>query len=89
MITDTGIMLGKIKGIQNEKEPVDIAKKGDRFAISIEGPTLGRQIREGMILYTYITEEDYKLLTKGFSHLINDEEKELLEKIRKIKSVQA
>jgi translation initiation factor 5B len=89
MITDTGIMLGKIKGIQNEKEPVTLAKKGDRFAISIEGPTLGRQIREGMILYTSITEEDYKLLTRGgFSHLINEDEKALLEKIHNIKIAQ-
>jgi translation initiation factor 5B len=85
MIGDNGVMIGKIKGIQNEKEAVDIAKKGDRMAISIEGPTLGRQIRERQILYTYITEEDYNLLTKDFAHLINDEEQALLKKIHEIK----
>lgn len=85
MITDDGQLLGKIKGIQNEKEPVELAKKGDRFAISIEGPTLGRQIRENMILYTYISDDDYRLLTKSFPHLLSDDEKELLEKIRVIK----
>ena len=84
MITNDGTMIGKIKGIQNEKEPVDNAKKGDRFAISIEGPTFGRQINEGMMLYTYVSEEDYKLLSKEFAHLINDEEMALLQKIRKI-----
>ena len=89
MITDTGMMLGKIKGIQNEKEPVDIAKKGDRFAISIEGPTLGRQIKEGMILYTYIGDDDYKLLTKQFPNLINEEEKLLLEKIHNLPKIQS
>jgi translation initiation factor 5B len=78
-------MIGKIKGIQNEKEPVEVAKKGDRMAISIEGPTFGRQIRENQILYTYISEEDYRLLTKQFPHLINEEEKRLLERIRSIK----
>ncbi len=51
------------------------------MAISIEGPTFGRQIKERDILYTYISEEDYKLLTKDFAHLINDEEKALLKKI--------
>ena len=55
------------------------------MAISIEGPTLGRQIRENMILYTYITDEDYKLLSKSFAHLINDEERALMEKIHAIK----
>ena len=85
MITRSGVMLGKIKGIQNEKEPAEIAKKGDRMAISIEGPTFGRQINEGDVLYTYIGEEDYKLLSNEFAHLINDEEKALLKKIREIK----
>ena len=85
MITRSGIMLGKIKGIQNEKEPAEIAKKGDRMAISIEGPTFGRQINEGDILYTYIGEEDYRLLSNEFAHLINDEEKALLKKIHEIK----
>ena len=28
-----------------------IAKKGDQVAVSIEGPTVGRQIQEGEILY--------------------------------------
>ncbi len=85
MITKNGVMLGKIKGIQNEKEPAEIAKKGDRMAISIEGPTFGRQINDGDILYTYIGEEDYKLLSKDFASLINDEEKALLNKIKEIK----
>ncbi len=82
MITDSGTFIGKIKSIQNEREPVNMAQKGDNMAISIEGPTLGRQIREGMVLYTYISEEDHKLLSKEFSGLINDEEMALLEKIR-------
>jgi translation initiation factor 5B len=85
MMTSEGVMLGKIKGIQNEKEPAEIAKKGDRMAISIEGPTIGRQIKEGDVIYTYIGDEDYKLLTRDFAYLINDEEKKLLEKIRVIK----
>jgi translation initiation factor 5B len=85
MITKAGIMLGKIKGIQNEKEPAEIARKGDRMAISIEGPTFGRQINEGDILYTYIGEEDYRLLSKDFAHLINDEERALLKRIHEIK----
>ena len=85
LITDSGINLGKIKGIQNEKTPLPIAKKGDQIAVSIEGPTFGRQVKERQMLYVDITEEDYKLLTRDFSHLINEDEKKLLEKIRDIK----
>ncbi|MGD0728990.1 MAG: translation initiation factor IF-2 [Candidatus Micrarchaeaceae archaeon] len=85
LITDQGIPLGKIKGLQNEKTPLQIAKKGDQIALSIEGPTFGRQVKERQMLYVDVTEEDYKLLTKDFSHLINDDERKLLEQIREIK----
>ncbi len=88
IITDTGIMLGKIKGIQNEKESIDMARKGDSFAISIEGPTFGRQIRDDQVLYTYVGEEDYRLLKRDFSNLLSEEEKNLLEKIHSIKTSQ-
>lgn len=85
LITNEGVQLGKIKGLQNEKTPLEIAKKGDRIALSIEGPTFGRQVEERQILYTDVSEEDYKLLTKDFAHLINEEELKVLQKIREIK----
>ncbi len=85
LITDTGIKLGKIKGLQNENTPLEIAKKGDRIALSIEGPTFGRQVKENQILYTDVSEEDYKLLTKEFASLISEEEQKLLRKIYEIK----
>jgi translation initiation factor 5B len=63
---------------------VDTARRGDSVAISIEGPTFGRQLEEGQVLFTVLREEDYKLLTKQYSNLINDEERALLEQIHKL-----
>ena len=85
LINDVGGVVGKIKGVQNDKSPVDVAKKGDSVAISVEGPTFGRQIREDHLLYVKVGDSDEKLLNGEFSHLINDEEKSLLKTISDIK----
>src|SRR6056297_2852156 len=39
--------VGTLKTIQDEGEDVDSARAGERMAVSIQGPTVGRQIEEG------------------------------------------
>jgi translation initiation factor 5B len=87
LINDKGEVIGKIKEIQTEKTKLEVAKKGDEVAISVDGPTLGRQIKEGQLLYTRITDADEKLLLGNFSNLIDNDEKELLKKIIEIKKL--
>jgi translation initiation factor 5B len=81
MINNVGEVIGKIKGIESEKAPLEEAKKGDRIAISMNEPAFGRQVREGQLLYTNVSDESFSLLSKEFSYLINDDERELLGKI--------
>jgi translation initiation factor 5B len=57
-----GKEVGWVKDLQQEGQHVDKADKGQRIAVSIQGPTVGRQIREGDELTTEITERDLKLL---------------------------
>jgi translation initiation factor 5B len=57
-----GKEVGWVKDLQQEGLHVDKADKGQRIAVSIQGPTVGRQIREGDELTTEITERDLKLL---------------------------
>ena len=85
LMDDTGGVIGKIKGIQNERAPLESAKKGDSVAISMDEPTFGRQVREGHVLYTRVTDEDERLLKGEFSGLISDEEADLLKRISSIK----
>ncbi len=85
MINNVGEIVGKIKGIQNEKNPLESAKTGDRIAISMDEPAFGRQVREGQVLYTRIPDEDERMLKNELQHLLNDSEKELLLKISEIK----
>jgi len=50
--------------MQVEGENVSELGRGKRGAISIEGPTVGRQIHEGDTLYTFVPEDDYKRLVE-------------------------
>ncbi|ASI13556.1 translation initiation factor aIF2/5B [Candidatus Mancarchaeum acidiphilum] len=84
MINDSGIVVGKIKGIQNEKQPLQEAKRGDEIAMSMDEPTYGRQIQDNQILYTRVTKEMQFLLQNEFSYLLNDDDKKTLEEIIRI-----
>ena len=86
MMTEDGAVVGRVKGIQNEKTQLDIAKKGDSVAISMDEPTFGRQIREGQTLYTRVTDADERLLKGEYSSIMNDDEKRLLDTIIRIKA---
>ncbi|MGC8648469.1 MAG: translation initiation factor IF-2 [Candidatus Micrarchaeia archaeon] len=84
MIDKEGKAVGKIKGVQNEGQALPSAKRGDMVAISMNEPTFGRQVEENQILYTKISEGDYKLLKGEMAGELSEEEKELLEEIMKI-----
>jgi len=57
-----GSKAGTVKGIQVESVSVEEAEKGQRVAVSIDGPTVGRQIKEGDVLTTIIQRSDLKIL---------------------------
>ncbi len=57
-----GKEIGEIKAIQSEGMSVTKAEAGEKVAVSIEGPTVGRQIQEGDELFTIINEETVKVL---------------------------
>ena len=84
LITENNNIIGRLEGIQNEGTPLNIAKKGDRVAISINGVTFGRQLQDGQELYSKLNKTDIKLLSNEFAYLLNEEEENLLSKISEI-----
>jgi len=78
-----GQSIGVIKGIQLEKENQTSVTKGKQVAVSIDGITVGRQIKEGDILYTYIPEDDFKLL-KELKKFLSNGEVEVLKHVAEI-----
>jgi translation initiation factor 5B len=70
--------VGLLKTIQDEGEDVDEARTGERVAVSIDGPTVGRQIREGDKLWVEIPEKHAKILEQELGEDISADEREVL-----------
>jgi len=75
-----GREIGEIKALQSEGSAVNEAKAGDRVAISIDEPTVGRQIEEGDELTTIINEDTLKVLEELNMREELELAKEILEK---------
>ena len=80
--------VGMLKSIQDEGEDVDELRAGERAAVSIDGPTVGRQIEEGDELWTELPEKHAKILEQELRDEIPSDEIEALsqylEKHRKV-----
>ncbi len=86
MMNKDGTVVGRIKGIQNDKHALTEAVKGDEIAMSMDEPTYGRQIHEGEVLYTRESKENIFLLSNDFSFMLTDDDKSTLVEIEKIMS---
>ncbi len=76
--------ISRIKGIQLEQKNIDQAEKDKQVAVSLENVTVGRHIDENDILYSSISEDEFRKL-KEHKKLLNNEEIELLKEIAQIK----
>jgi translation initiation factor 5B len=83
LMKNDGNTVGTIKGIQSENKPIEEAIQGQEVAISIEGVTVGRQIKGEDILFTDIPASDAKKLRD--MDVLNIDEKDVLNKIFEIK----
>ena len=83
LIREDGKPGGAHQSLQKDKRTVEEAKLGDEVAISVPGPTIGRQIQEGDILHMDIPESDAKwLLQKGD---ITPQEKDVLMELIRVR----
>ncbi len=85
LINENNKRVGRIRQIQDNQETVQIAGKGKQVAISIRGPTVGRQIREEDVLYVDIPEKHAVLLMKKYRDMITNDDATILEELAKIK----
>jgi translation initiation factor 5B len=70
--------VGQLKGIQDQGEDVDEARTGERVSVSIDGPTVGRQIEEGDELWVELPEKHAKILEQELREEIPADEREAL-----------
>lgn len=78
LIKPDGSKVGVIKQIQERNENQSIACQGKEVAISIEGPTAGRQINEGDVYYVDVPESHSKVLEFELKDTIRQDELETL-----------
>jgi translation initiation factor 5B len=85
LMKDNGMVVGRIKSIQADKQSLQEATQGKQVAISVDDGTFGKEFNDGDILYTSIPKKDALLLLEKYKAQLNDEELAVLEKIQKIK----
>ncbi|MDK2989364.1 MAG: translation initiation factor [Methanoculleus sp.] len=80
-----GKKVGRIKQIQAKNETVQEAEAGAEVAISIEGPTVGRQINVDDDLYVNIPERHVKVIEREMIDHLSSSLRETLEEFTTLK----
>lgn len=79
-----GKEVGRIMQIQKSGKPINEAVVGDEVAISIHGDIIvGRQIREGDVLYVYVPDEQIRQWLFQYRQYLRDDELRALEEYLK------
>jgi translation initiation factor 5B len=86
LMTVEGGELGTVEQVQDQGKALPEARQGDKVAISVNGPTLGRQVKENDIIYTMPRSHEAKALRTKLYASITSEEHAVLDEIIKIKS---
>ena len=79
-----GRKVGYIHQLQHDKKTVTSAKTGDEVACSVQDITIGRQIFEEEVFYTFPPSHEAKQLLNKFMHKLTTEEQEVLNEIVEI-----
>jgi translation initiation factor 5B len=85
LINEDGKRVGTILQIQDRSVTIDEATDGMEVAVSIRGPTIGRQVKDDEILYTDVPDKQILAIRKKFLDELSPPEKEVLEELTTIK----
>jgi translation initiation factor 5B len=80
-----GKKCGTIQQIQESSQSIREAKKGSQVAVSIRGPTVGRQITEDMELFVDLPESVVRRIKEKFYEDLTVDEREALEDLINLK----
>ncbi len=80
----SGRKVGTIHQLQHEKKTVSEAKTGQEVACSVQDVTIGRQMFEEEVYYTFPPSHEAKMLLNKFMHKLSTEEQEVLNDIVRI-----
>ena len=85
LLNEEGKRVGTILQIQDRSVSIDEATDGMEVAVSIRGPTIGRQVKSDEILYIDVPDKQILAIRKKFLDDLSPPEKEVLEELTQIK----
>jgi len=88
LVREDGVRVGAIKGMQDRGENISETDEGKEVAVSIEGPTVGRQINEGDLLYVELPEKHAKIIEQELYDALSESERLILDEFLMIKRKQ-
>ncbi|MHA2601082.1 MAG: translation initiation factor IF-2 [Candidatus Thorarchaeota archaeon SMTZ1-83] len=85
LINAEGRRVGTVLQIQDRSVTIDEATNGMEVAVSIRGPTIGRQVKNDETLYTDVPDKHILAIRKKFLDDLTPSEVEVLQEITEIK----
>jgi translation initiation factor 5B len=85
LINAEGRRIGTVLQIQDRSVTIDEATNGMEVAVSIRGPTIGRQVKTDEVLYTDVPDKHILAMRKKFLDDLTPSEVEVLQEITEIK----
>ena len=79
-----GRRVGVVHQLQHEGKTVTSAKTGQEVACSVQDVTIGRQIFEEDVYYSFPSSKEAKLILKKYMHKLNPQEQEIFNEIIEI-----
>ncbi|MBI2661766.1 translation initiation factor IF-2, partial [Candidatus Woesearchaeota archaeon] len=80
LMKNDGAAITSVKSIEKEQENVGKIEKGSQAAVSLTNVSIGRQVHEETVLYSFVPEEHFKKL-KTLKKYLSSEEMEILREI--------
>ncbi len=85
LVREDGVRVGTLKGMQDRGENVSEIGAGKEVAVSIDGPTVGRQINEGDVLYVDVPEKHAKVTEQELYDALDQSDRLMLDEFLTIK----
>ncbi|MGZ4913608.1 MAG: translation initiation factor IF-2 [Halobacteriota archaeon] len=85
LIREDGTKVGTLKAMQDRGENINEAREGKEIAVSIDGPTVGRQINEGDVLFVDVPEKHAKVMEQELYDALKPSEQTMLQEFLAIK----
>ncbi len=82
LLREDGRIVGRVRSMRSGEQALREVATGSEVAVAMDGPTIGRQINPGDVLYVDVPEGDVKPLEVSD---LNADEKEVLESVKAIK----